>query len=151
MTAPNRERVFPEIPRTLDDIIRKRRDSALVRLGSDAEIAALRRTIPATGGVDGAVSDWRFITFTIENAGRRITKTHLLGDNARTGVGTKITSAVVAVDLGSRQVATHSGSIYQLVGPQGRGEPTIHHLLMLCAALWTWGRGEMLGVPHVYY
>lgn len=76
---------------------------------------------------------------------------HLLGDNARSGVGTKITSAIVGIDLGSRLVVTHSGSIYKLVGDQGEGEPTMHQLLQVCGAMWSWGRGNMLGVTHVGY
>lgn len=144
-------RIVQAIPRDLGDVIRANRQVAQLRLATDDDVARLVRVIPATDALNGAVSDWRLIEFNIEHAGQSFASIHLLGNNARRGVGCKITSPVLAIDFGTGLAATRSGSIYQLIGATGAGEPPLDHLLMLCAALWNWGVGEALDVPHIYY
>lgn len=142
------------IPHSLDSIITCNRQLARLYLATNDQIAGLSRVIPFVADDDlrGAVSDWRLIAYEATLPGKEPQVfLHLLGDNARSGVGTKITSAIVGIDLGSRQVATHSGSIYRLVGERGDGEPTMHQLLQVCGAFWSWGRGAALGVTHVFY
>lgn len=140
-----------DIPHTLDEVIRANRDKLQLRLATGGEVATLTRVIPQVDELDGAIGNWRFVAFTSAFGDRRATHLRVLGDNARTGVGVKITSPVVAFDPGSRLVATRRGSIYRLVGDAGTGEPTMDHLLLLCAALWHWGVGDGFGVPYVYY
>lgn len=142
------------IPRCLDSVITRNRDLARLYLATEEQIAALSRIIPPVPKEElrGAVSDWRFITYQVTPPGEEAeVHVHLLGDNHARKAGTKITSAVVGIDLGSRLVATHSGSLYRLVGERGVGEPTLYQLLQLCGAMWSWGRGATLGVTHVFY
>lgn len=139
------------IPQNLGDVIRENRDFACLRMAADDDIARLVRVIPATNALTGSISDWRLVEFSTDYAGQSVASIHVLGNNARRGVGCKITSPVLAIDFGTGLAATRSGSIYQLIGAPGAGEPPRDHLLMLCAALWSWGYGMVLGVPHIYY
>lgn len=147
------EALTASIPHGLDGVITKNRHLARLYLATDDQIAGLSRIIPPVAdNLRGAVSDWRLISYEATLPGKETTRhIHLLGDNARRGVGTKITSAVVGIDLGSRFVVTASGSLYRLIGNQGVGEPTMHQLLQVCGAMWSWGRGNVLGVMHVWY
>lgn len=143
--------VVRAIPQNLGDVIRENRDFANLCLAADDDIARLVRVIPATDALTGSISDWRLVEFSTDYAGQSVASIHLLGNNARRGVGCKITSPVVTIDFGTGLAVTRSGSIYQLIGAPGAGEPPRDHLLMLCAALWHWGCGQALGVLHIYY
>ncbi|MBD5804534.1 hypothetical protein AZOA_39770 [Azoarcus sp. Aa7] len=140
-----------EIPRCLSHVINLNQQCARLRLATAHELAQLTRVIPASSNVDGAVRDWRLIVFAAHYADNAFERIHLLGANDRHGLGVKITSPVIGLDPGTGLAATRSGSVYRLVGPQGLGEPTVHQLLLVCGALWSWGHGERLGVPHVWY
>lgn len=142
---------YPEIPRRLDDVVRANREKLQLRLATDAEIVTLTRVIPFVDELNGEISDWRFVAFTSAFNNQRTTHLRVLGNNARRGVGVKITSPIVALDPGSGLVATRRGSIYRLVGKGGVGEPTVDQLLLVCAALWHWGVGDGLRVPFVDY
>jgi len=142
--------VVQAIPQNLGDVIRENRDFAGLRLAADDDIARLVRVIPATDALTGSISDWRLIEFSTDCADHSVASIHLLGNNARRGIGCKITSPVLSIDFGTGLAITRSGSIYQLIGAPGAGEPPRDHLLMLCAALWHWGCGQVLGVPHIY-
>lgn len=142
------------LPGCLDEIITRNRDIAKLYLASDVQVARLSRIIPVSVADDlrGAVADWRLIAFEVCLPGQEPhASIHLLGDNARRGVGTKITSALTGIDLGTRLVSTASGSIYRLVGERGLGEPTLLQRLQICGAFWSWGRGAALGVVPIWY
>lgn len=146
--------MVPQPPLKLDELITQNRDIARLAIATTEQVATLSRIIPPVSDDDlrGAVSDWRFIAYEVTLPREPVvTHVHLLGDNAAHGTGTKVTSPVVAIDLATRLVVTHSGSIYRLIGEGGNGEPTFHQLLQVCGAFWYWGRGEALGVLHVFY
>lgn len=138
-----------KIPRRLDEVIRANRDKLQLRLATNAEIVTLTRVIPLVDELNGEISDWRFVAFECAFHNQRSTHLRALGNNARRGAGVKITSPVVAYDPGARLIATRRGSIYQLAGEAGVGEPTVDQLLLVCGALWHWGVGNGLGVPFV--
>lgn len=141
------------VPRKLDEVITLNRDLVRLYLATDEQIAGLGRIIPRVPQehLRGALSDWRLVAYEFcapeESPEIHI---HLLGNNFFRGIGAKITSPVLAIDLGTKQVVTTSGSIYKLAGDQGEGEPALDQILLLCGALWAWGRGQDLGVFHVY-
>lgn len=141
-------------PLCLDTVITRNRHLARLYLATDDEVSRLSRIIlpVADDGLRGAVSEWRLISYesTLPGMERQL-HIHLLGDNPWRAVGTKITSAVVGIDFRGGLVATHSGSLYKLIGERGEGEPTLHQLLQVCGAMWSWGRGDVLGVTHVSY
>lgn len=139
------------LPKDLDSIFTRNRDLAKLYLATDAQIAAVSKIIPETDQIRGEISDWRVIAYEVMMPGKELVHLHPLGDNASRGAGCKITSPIVGIDLASKLVVTHSGSIYRLVGPRGEGEPPLSHLLHVAAAQWEWGRGEMFGVLYVFY
>ncbi len=139
------------LPKCLDEIFTRNRDLAKLYLATDEQIAAVSKIIPETDQIRGEISDWRVVAYEVTMPGKEFVHLHPLGDNASRGAGCKITSPIHGIDLSSRLVVTHSGSIYRLVGPRGEGEPPLSHLLHLAAAQWEWGRGDMFGVLHVFY
>lgn len=139
------------LPKSLDEIFTQNRDLAKLSLATEDQIAELARIIPTTEYVTGEISDWRFIAYEVSLPGRQVVHIHPLGDDCTAGHGCQISSPVVGIDLGSRRVATHSGSIYRLLGERGIGEPTMRQLLHVCAAQWKWGRGPLFGILPVWY
>jgi hypothetical protein len=134
------------IPKTLDEIIRENRHLVRLYLTKDAEIAGLTKAIVNVNGVKDELADWRFVTLDAGDVGSKVV---LLGD-ALQRRETWITSRVVAIDFGTRIVATEN-SIYRLSGDRGKGEPPINHLLHVCSAIHSWGAGRHLGVLDVFY
>jgi hypothetical protein len=140
------------LPKCLDEIFTSNRDKAKLALATEEQIKAFAKIIPNSDHVTGAISDWRIVAYTVTIPGHEgLVHLHPLGNDDTAGIGCKISSPIVGIDLGTRLVVTHSGSLYRLVGPQGEGEPTFHQLLHLCAAQWQWGRGKLFGVFHVFY
>lgn len=117
-----------------------------LRLARPDEIFALARTILQTDVIEVELVDWRAIYFAASFEKHRFERIHLLGDKMRKGIGGKISSPVLAIDMGSRLTVTRSGSVYRLYGAQGDGEPPAHQIHLVCAALWAWGHGKGLGV-----
>lgn len=146
MDAKLQEAVEAAIPKTLDEIIRENRHQARLYLSTDAEITGLTKAIVNVHDVRDEIADWRFVTIDVEKAGATVL---LLGFALRQEKSW-VTSRVVAIDLGTRIVATEN-SIYRLSGGRGEGEPPVPHLLHLCSALHTWGFGRHLGVLEVFY
>lgn len=134
------------IPKNLDDIIRLNRDLANLHLTTEAEIRPLTMPVAAQWPVTGEIDDWRLVTFDMPTQGKN--QIFLLGNNGRNAW---MTSLLTGIDLENRLVTTHSGSIYRLVGDTQGGEPPLEHLLHICATFHRWGKGPVLGVPHVFY
>lgn len=137
------------LPACLEEIITKNRHLARCALSVESEVAALAGEVPSAAEVRGEISDWRFVTYEATAPGHgAVVHVHVLGF---LGELSWMTSPLVGVDLGRRRVATHSGSIYALLGEPGKGEPSAHHLLHVCATFHLWKRGEILGVLPVFY
>lgn len=132
-------------PTSLGEVIRNSH-LAQLRLAQPEELLALARTIPQTNVIDAELGDWRAIYFSANYGEHRFERIHLLGDSVWQGIGGKISSPVLAIDLATRLAVTRSGSVYQLHGKHGTGEPPAHQLHLLCSALWVWGHGVSLGV-----
>ena len=125
------------IPKSLDDIIRLNRESTKLYLSTDAEIDALRATVPP-GIVTGTISAWSFTTMYFTKLGMAIV--NLAGFNEAEHCSW-MTSQVIAID--GDMVLTRSGSHYRLQG-KGSDHPDLLHI---CATLHHWGVGKHLGVP----
>jgi hypothetical protein len=131
------------VPKSLDDIIRKNRDRAQIYLSTPGELAALAAPgliVDRQASIKGVLREWSFVTLKVG----RVPGVILMGHNVTVGQswGTSVVAGI-ADDL----VRTRSGSLYRVDGPS-TDQPDLLHL---CAMLWTWGVGESLGVPHIFY
>lgn len=139
------EAVTAAMPKSLDDIIRSRRDRASLRLATADEIAALATHLSTDRPPTGEIDDWRLITLVV--VGKPLV--FLVGNNHDQNW---MTSLVTGVDLQAGLITTKSGSIYKMIGEASEGEPPMQHLLHICAVLHQWGGiGQMYGVPYVFY
>lgn len=137
-------------PKSLDDIVRKNRQSCSIHLTADEDLAALTRSIIADeSDIKDEIDDWRVVCYhrTPELGG----KAHLLIGHALRANCSWVTSSISAIDPGAGLATTRSGSIYRLHGPRGEYEPPTDHLMCLCALLHTWGSGSTLGVPYFFF
>lgn len=129
------------IPKSLDDIIRTKRDQVKAYLTTTAEIEALKGIVPIQF-VKGELSNWAFITFFLTKKG--LPMVYLTGFNSAER-SSWMTSLVVAID--GDAVATKSGSVYKLKGDKSE----ILDLPYICATLNGWGLGRTLGVPQFFF
>lgn len=136
------------IPKSLDDVIRRNRDAASLRLTTDKELFELYESI-IPGPLKETIEDWRFISLQLQTPDRSATLTFLLGNRLSNG-NPRITSDVIKVDLDRGLVVTKSGSLYKL-GTKGVDQPPFEGLVMICSAFHSWGFGEALGIPNFYY
>ena len=139
------------IPKSLDEIIRLRRESFSLRQSSLDEIASLPATIESDhAAIQATIDNWYLICLayskTVDTAPQL---THfLLGINRETDCAW-MTSAVNAIDQDSSVVRT-SNSLYGL-GSKGVGHPDLNLILHVCHTLHKWGLGKQLGVLEVFY
>lgn len=138
------EAVTAAMPKSLDDIIRSRRDRASLRLTTPDEIAALVTHLSSDHPPKGEIADWRLITLLV---GAK-PLVFLVGDN--NGLNW-MTSLVTGIDLQSGLLTTKSGSIYKMIGEAGVGEPSLQSLLHICAVFHQWDIGPMYDMPYVFY
>lgn len=149
MDQNNMQSITTLIPQSLDDIIRKRRGEAALRMASESDIEALKADIDHDLTND-VVDDWRLISIVVKAPGGiELVKVLLLGGSRNHDGAPWITSQVRKIDL-ARNVLITDNSIYGL-GRRGEGEPNRHHLIAVCAAFHKWGFGETFGVPHFFY
>jgi hypothetical protein len=134
------------IPSSLDDIVRRNRDRARIGLATEEDLRALEATIGPLPPKD-TINGWHMIAIQLSDGDGTVTAVYLLG---RTRSTPWITSKLTGLDRAARRVRTHSGSIYEL-GTPASGEPDAGLLLHICAALWQWGLGPMMGAPGIYY
>lgn len=144
------EAVSAMIPKSLDDIVRKNRELCTIRLSRPEEVAALKKTIIADDHhIKGHIEDWRFIC--LDRCAKADGPMHVLSGFDIRKRQEWATSKITGIDLGTRLVTTHSGSIYKLEGEQGQGEPEMHGLMHIAALLTSWGWSRMLGIPEFFY
>lgn len=136
-------------PRSLGEVIRNSHHGQL-RLAWSEELLALSRTILEPDEIDVYLGNWRAIYFAANYGPHKFERIHLVRENLRRGIGGKVSSPVLAIDLGTRLAVTRSGAIYRLCGERGIGEPPAHQIHLLNQALWAWGHGEGLGVARSY-
>lgn len=139
------EQIEQMIPENLDDIIRKNRELAHLRLATDDEIMELYHPIKYRK-TKAVFNDWRMINLYINAINQP--QVILMG-NIGNGI-IRLTSTVMQVDLDRGLVITKSGSLYSL-GKPGLGEPPHHQLMAICAVFHEWGFGAVFGVPHFFY
>lgn len=135
------------IPKTLDDIVRERRDEVQVRLATAAEIKALGEFLGDTrlaGKPNDTIEYWYPLAFVVH--GERAVR--LLG-HFRHRNEIQLSSAVSVLDLQNGLVRT-ANSVYRL-DKRGEGEPPRDYLAHLCAILNNMGIGWTLGVPRVFF
>jgi hypothetical protein len=142
------ENIDDYLPRTLDDIVRRRRDEVQIRLATAMEIAALGEFLGdaqmTPGEAKDTISEWYPVTFRV----RDDLHIRLLGRFERKGA-ISLTSQVLKLDLAA-DLAKTDNSLYRLGNP-GEGEPPRHFVVLLCAILNDMGVGKTLGVPEVFF
>ncbi len=131
-------------PKSLDDIIRKNRESLQIRMAIELDILSLKTELNANNPLD-IFDNWSLIAI----ASKEQTFLRLIGE-VRSTKDTKITSNVIAIDMKQQVLKTLSGSFYQL-GTPNEGEPDIYQLYFICAYFHQIGIGPAFGVPHFYY
>jgi len=136
------------LPKSLDEIVRRRRDEVQIRLATATEIKALGEFIGdakmSQGEVKDTISEWYPILFRV----RDDMQIRLLGHfEKRKEI---LLSSDVAVLSPENGLAKTENSFYRL-GKRGDGEPPRHFLVVLCAILTKTGAGRVLGVPEVFF
>ncbi len=135
------------IPRTLDDIVRLRRDEVQIQLATAAEIETLGEFLGSARLVSkqkDTIEDWYPLAFAVR--GERAIQ--LLGHFQQKNE-ILLSSAVAVLDLENSLVRT-ADSVYRL-GKRVEGKPPRDYLAYLCAILNNMGLGWTLGVPRVFF
>lgn len=148
MTNELEQAINELIPKSLDDIIRAKRDECSLSLSTREDLNELPMIVEVAEkpkSIRATLNNWRFVC--VNNNG---TKSHLLTGIHEAQNCVWSTSVIVAIDLEHSLALTRSGSIYKL-GTTGEGEPETDILLHICVQFHNWGIGEMLGVPHIFY
>ena len=130
------------LPTSLDDIIRKNRERASLRLATDAEKQAIAHRIAQVGSAI-PISRWNLITLEVRGAEPI---TILVGWNIVAGT-TWNTSPILQLDAASGLLGTRSGTLYKMSGESGDKID----LLCICAWLHQTPAGRFLGVPEFFY
>lgn len=130
------------LPKNLDDIIRKNRERASLRLATDADKQAIAHRIAQVGSAT-PISRWNLITLDVRGAEPL---TILVGWNDVAGT-TWNTSPILQLDAAAGLVVTRSGTLYRM---SGESSDKID-LLCICAWLHQTPAGNFLGVPEFFY
>jgi hypothetical protein len=133
------------IPKSLDDVVRKNRDIASLKMTTQDELDDIYFPIK-TSNYKEKLDNWSFVTLRI---GSRLPEVILVGDT-QSGFTSKVTSPVQQVDLKNHKVITQNGSVYQL-DKRNTEEITQYQLLALCSTFNHWGVGVFLGCPPFFY
>lgn len=135
------------IPKSLDEIIRERRDICSLRLSTSKDFASLKPMVSMLDSVKqirATLNEWRIVCLTLPSE-----KFHILtGINESTN-NAWATSALKSIDFKNNLVLTDN-SIYRL-GSKGEGEPDLSIRLHICYCLHSWGLGDKFGVPRIFY
>lgn len=145
MTSKTVEQQLNELlPKNLDDIIRKNRKRASLRLATEADKRAVAHRIVSVGCA-APISRWNLLTLDVR--GTDPTKyTILVGWNDVAST-TWNTSPIVELDAAAGLVLTRSGTLYRMVGESSDKID----LLCICAWLHQTPAGKYLGVPEIFY
>ena len=143
-----RENIEDFLPKSLDEIVRRRRDEVQIRLATSSEIQALGEFLGDAqmkqGEEKDTINEWYPVTFRV----RDDLQIRLLGHfEKRNEI---LLSSAVTVLNRQNGVARTENSLYRL-GKRGDGEPPRHFLAVLCAILHKTGAGQVLGVPEVFF
>ena len=135
------------LPKSLDDIIRDRRNVCSLRLSNTEDFASLPPMVSMLDNIKqirATINDWRIVCLTLPSG-----KNHILTGINETSNNAWATSALKSVDFQNNLVLTEN-SIYRL-GIKGEGEPDLAIRLHICYCLHSWGLGAPLGVPRIFY
>ena len=145
------ETIEDHIPKSLDEIIRLRRESFSLRLSSPDEIASLPTVIEdRSTAIQATIDNWYPICLAYSKAGDMAPQlTHFLLGINREAECAWMTSAINALDQ-ERSVVRTNNSLYAL-GSKGRGNPDLNLILHVCHTLHKWGIGKQLGILEVFY
>lgn len=138
------ENIDDYLPRTLDEIVRKKRDQVEIRLATAQEIAQLAAEILAPEEVKDTIADWYPVVFRVRD---ELTIRIFGVFQQRDAVS--FTSRVLMLDA-TASLAISDHAIYRL-GKRGEGEPPRALVVALCVLLNELGVGKALGVPEVFY
>lgn len=142
------ENIDDYLPKTLGDIVRRRRDEVQIRLATATEIQALGEFLGkpqiTLSEANDTISEWYPVTFRV----RDDLQIRLLGYFEKRNE-ILLSSAVAMLDLQNEGARTEN-SLYRL-GKRGDGEPPRHFLAVLYAILHKTGAGQVLGVPEVFF
>lgn len=144
---PGIDAVEEYLPKSLDEIIREHRDECSLRLSTPEELASLKPMISKLANVKyikATINEWRIICLTLPSG-----KFHILTGINEASHEAWATSSIVSVDFENQLVLTDN-SIYRL-GTKGEGEPPLSILLHICYIFHSWGFGDRLGVPRIFY
>lgn len=135
------------LPKSLDDIIRDRRNVCSLGLSNTEDFASLPPMVSMLDNIKqirATINDWRIVCLTLPSG-----KNHILTGINETSNNAWATSALKSVDFQNNLVLTEN-SIYRL-GIKGEGEPDLAIRLHICYCLHSWGLGAPLGVPRIFY
>ena len=132
-------------PKSLDDIIRKNRESFQIRLATQADIQERLADVDANNPKD-IFDNWSLVAMVGKD---KKTFLRLVGE-FRSSKETKISSNLFAIDMKKQVLHSFSGSVYKL-GIPNKGEPAPYQLIFICSFLHDIGIGSLFGVPHFFY
>lgn len=136
------------IPKSVDDIVRARRDECRLAWATDEELERHKGDLQISDATVRTLCNWNILMFHLIYEGATTSAPFLVGTLQDTGQP-RITSAVKAVDLAAGLVQTLN-SLYRVVGPRDP-EPDMHVLIHICVWLNASGIGPDLGVPGFFY
>ena len=150
MTKSLEKTIEDLIPKSIDDIIRNRKDECSIRLAKTHELMKLAPMVSMMNElkpVKAIVDDWKVICITLNGEPNYF----LIGERRDRNIRNNLlmTSRVKSIDFASNMVLTNN-SIYQL-GTKAKDEPKTGELLHICATLTDWGLGSRFGVPSIFY
>ena len=125
------------LPKSLDEIIRARRDECSLRLSTPEELASLKPMVSKLANakhIKATINEWRIICLTLPSG-----KAHILTGVNESSQEAWATSSIVSADFENHLVLTDN-SIYRL-GTKGEGEPHLSILLHICHIFHSWGFG----------
>ncbi len=141
------EQLTLAIPKSLDDIIRIRRDIVRIYQSTEDQVQSVTTKLDIAS-VRETLSRWHFVTRDITNHGITM---QLLGRTANGLPWT--TSDIVGIDMSDPVygfVQTENSRYRLVMSARGIGEPESELLSMICAQLHQSGAGAIFGVPGWY-
>ena len=141
------EQLTLAIPKSLDDIIRIRRDIVRIYQSTQEQVESLATVLDAAPVLE-TLSRWHFVTRDSTNHGITM---QLLGLTANGLPWT--TSDITGIDLSDSVygfVQTQNSRYRLILSERGVGEPESELLALICAQLHQSGAGSIFGVPGWY-
>ncbi len=134
------------LPKSLDEVIRLRRDLCRLTLASADELKTLTQDIPHQP-VKQTLYRWQILAFHFTTPGQNVTTYHLVG-RVRGSGAYWMTSKVTGLDREHRRIRTQN-AIYGVWGKSGvEADINLSHV---CATLNLWGIGPKFGVAPLFF